>query len=194
MRSGLDVPRRGLLLAAGGTLAAAPLARKACAAGALGQLRDSGPVPLPDFAFTDADGAEHRIAEFAGRGVLLNLWATWCAPCVAEMPALDRAQAALAAEGITILALSSDRGGRGQVEPFYRDKGIRSLGLWLDPKGGAGRAFGVRGLPTTVVIDRQGRERARLEGGAEWDTPAMLAAVRRLVGPPPRPAEDQAKT
>ena len=160
----------------------------------MGRLQESEPRPPPEFSFTDAEGTEHRIGEFAGRGVLINLWATWCAPCVAEMPALDRAQVALAAEGISILALSSDRGGRGQVEPFYRDKGIRSLGLWLDPRGAAGRAFGVRGLPTTIVIDRLGRERARLEGAAEWDTPAMLAAVRRLVGPPARPAEDQTRT
>jgi hypothetical protein len=97
------------------------------------------------------------------------------------MPALDRAQAALAAEGITVLALSSDRGGRAQVEPFYRERGIRQLGLWLDPRGAAGRALGVRGLPTTIIVDRQGRERARLEGAAEWDQPAMLAAIRRLV-------------
>jgi thiol-disulfide isomerase/thioredoxin len=194
--SGLLVPRRGLLglaVAAGGTLAVASPWRKALAAGTAGRLQESGPKPLPDFTFTDAEGQERRVADFAGRGLLINLWATWCGPCVQEMPALDRAHAALAADGIVVLALSSDRGGRGQVEPFYRDKGIRQLGVWLDPRGAAGRAMGVRGLPTTVVVDRTGQERARLEGAAEWDMPAMLAAVRRLVGPPTA-AEDQART
>ena len=90
-----------------------------------------------------------------------------------------------AARGVRVLALSSDREGRAKVEPFYRDRGIRHLGLWLDPRGAAQRALGARGLPTTVIIDRQGRERARLEGAAEWDRPDLLAAIRRLVEPPP---------
>jgi thiol-disulfide isomerase/thioredoxin len=194
--SGLLVPRRAILtlaLAAGGTLAAAPPGRKARAAGSIGKLVEDEPKPLPDFTFTDAEGKAHSVADFAGKGLLINLWATWCAPCVQEMPALDRAQAALAGEEIVVLALSSDRGGKAQVEPFYRDRGIQRLGLWLDPRGAAGRAMGVRGLPTTIIVDRQGRERARLEGAAEWDEPEMLAAVRRLVGPA-APAEEQAKT
>jgi thiol-disulfide isomerase/thioredoxin len=178
--SSLRAPRRVVALAAFGTVAAALVGRKAQANG-LGKLTETPPRPLPEFSFTDAEGKAHGIGDFAGRGVVINLWATWCPPCVAEMPALDRAQAALAAEGIAVLALSSDRGGRAQVEPFYRDRGIRQLGLWLDPRGAAGRALGVRGLPTTIIIDRQGRERARLEGAAEWDQPAVLAAIRRLV-------------
>jgi len=178
--SSLRAPRRAVALAAVGTVAAALAGRKAWANG-LGKLAETPPRPLPEFSFTDAEGKPHGLADFAGRGLLINLWATWCPPCVAEMPALDRAQAALAAEGIAVLALSSDRGGRAQVELFYRDRGIRQLGLWLDPRGAAGRALGVRGLPTTLIIDRQGRERARLEGAAEWDQPAMLAAIRRLV-------------
>jgi thiol-disulfide isomerase/thioredoxin len=151
---------------------------------------------LPEFGFTDAEGKPHGIADFPGRGLLINLWATWCPPCVAEMPALDRTQAALAAEGITVLALSSDRGGRAQVEAFYRDRGIRQLGVWLDPRGAASRALGARGLPTTLVIDRQGQERARVEGDLAWDAPDILAQIRRLIGPPagPRPGSDQEKT
>jgi thiol-disulfide isomerase/thioredoxin len=183
--SSLRAPRRAVALAAAGTVAAALVGRKGpvskARANGLGKLAESPPRPLPEFSFTDAEGKLHGLADFAGRGLLINLWATWCPPCVAEMPALDRAQAALAAEGIAVLALSSDRGGRAQVEPFYRERGIRQLGLWLDPRGAAGRALGVRGLPTTIIVDRQGRERARLEGAAEWDQPAMLAAIRRLV-------------
>ncbi|MBL6081429.1 TlpA family protein disulfide reductase [Belnapia sp. T18] len=187
--SGLRATRRTIALAAAGTLAGAALGRKALAA----KLTESAPKPLPEFSFTDAEGKPHTVADFAGKGLLINLWATWCPPCVAEMPALDRAQAALAAESIVILALSSDRGGRAMVEPFYRDKGIRQLGLWLDPRGAASRALGARGLPTTLVIDREGRERARAEGDQPWDSPEMLAAIRRLVGPP-RSAPDQERT
>ena len=179
--------RRALLGAAGaGTLLAAlPLRQGRAGAGspALGRLVETGPKPLPEFSFTDAEGRPHAVADFAGKGLVINLWATWCPPCVAEMPALDRAQAALEKEGVVVLALSSDRGGRAQVEPFYQRLGIRALGIWLDPRGAAQRALGSRGLPTTVIVDRAGQERARLEGAAEWDSPAMLAAVRRLVAP-----------
>jgi thiol-disulfide isomerase/thioredoxin len=182
--SGMRASRRGLVLAAAGTLAAPVLGRKARAA-AVRPLAPSGPKPLPDFTFTDAEGKPHGVADFAGRGLLINLWATWCPPCVAEMPALDRAQAALADEDILVLALSSDRGGKAQVEAFYQARDIRRLGLWLDPRGAASRALGARGLPTSVIVDRQGREMARLEGDAAWDAPAMLADIRRLVGPKP---------
>lgn len=184
----LHASRRGpigrrLVLAAGGTLLAGLSARQAVGAGgATGKLVEGEPRPAPEFSFTDAEGKPHTAADFAGKGLVVNLWATWCPPCVAEMPALDRAQAALAEEGVVVLALSSDRGGRAQVEPFYRERGIRHLGIWLDPRGAAARALGARGLPTTVVLDRQGRERARLEGAAEWDRPEMLTAIRRLVG------------
>ncbi len=188
--SGLRATRRAMALAAAGTLAGAAFGRKALAA----RLAESGPKPLPEFSFTDADGKPHTVADFAGKGLLINLWATWCPPCVAEMPALDRAQAALAAERVVILPLSSDRGGRALVEPFYREKGIRQLGLWLDPRGAASRALGARGLPTTVLVDREGRERARVEGDQPWDSPGMLDEIRRLVGPPPAAQSDQEKT
>ncbi|SDB38300.1 TlpA family protein disulfide reductase [Belnapia rosea] len=191
--SGLRATRRVMARAAAGTLAGAALGRKALGAGA-GRLVEAPPKPLPEFSFTDAEGKPHTVTDFAGKGLLINLWATWCPPCVAEMPALDRAQAALAGEGVVILALSSDRGGKAMVEPFYRDKAIRQLGLWLDPRGAASRALGVRGLPTTLVVDRQGRERARVEGDQPWDSPTMLAEIRRLVGPPAASPSDQEKT
>lgn len=173
--------RRAMLAAGGGTVLAA-LAPGQGRAATLGALDEFAPRPLPAHGFLDAEGAAKTLGDFAGQGLVVNFWATWCPPCVAEMPALSRAQAALAAEGIRVLPLSSDRGGKPVVEKFYAEKTIQGLGVWLDPRGAAGRAFGVRGLPTTLLVNRAGQEVARLEGAAEWDSPAMLAALRRLLG------------
>jgi hypothetical protein len=87
----------------------------------------------------------------------------------------------MAREGVVVLPLSSDRGGAAVVQPFYERTQLRTLRIWLDPRGAAGRALGARGLPTTILVDRGGRERARLEGDAAWDAPEFMAAIRRLT-------------
>ncbi|HEY0419607.1 MAG TPA: TlpA disulfide reductase family protein [Acetobacteraceae bacterium] len=191
--------RRHALLAgaaavAGGTLAAAALRRKPPEVLVLGEPAAPRPQPLgsiveqdppripAEASFTDEAGAPATLASFAGKGLVVNLWATWCAPCVAEMPALQALARIVAAEGILVLPVSSDRGGAEVVRQFYAAHDITALPVWLDPKGEAGRAWGARGLPTTLLIDRQGRERARLEGAADWASPDTVAAVRRLTG------------
>ena len=140
------------------------------------------PAPPEPAQFTDADGKSFSIADFAGQGLILNLWATWCIPCVAEMPQLEAAAQALAPDRIAVLPLASDRGGAPVVRKFYAAHDIRGLDVWLDPKGDAARAWHARGLPTTLVIDRKGREVARLEGAYEWAKPDALAELRRLIG------------
>jgi thiol-disulfide isomerase/thioredoxin len=140
------------------------------------------PRPLPDLQFLDAAGASHSLAEFAGNGVVLNLWATWCVPCVAELPALAALAARGQKSGIAVVPLSSDRGGAPVVQRFLASHDLANLPVWLDPKGEIGHALGARGIPTTLVIDRQGRERARLEGAADWASEATLARLRELVG------------
>lgn len=142
--------------------------------------------PAPAVSFTDAEGRPHSFTDFAGQGLVVNFWATWCPPCVAEMPALDRLAGILAEERVTVLALSSDRGGREVVQAFYQRLGLARLAIWLDPRGVAGRGAGVRGLPTTLIIDRDGMERARLAGEAVWDAPPLIEAVRRLTAPAAR--------
>jgi thiol-disulfide isomerase/thioredoxin len=112
---------------------------------------------------------------------VINLWATWCVPCVAEMPSLAALSATLAPDDIAVLPLSSDRGGADAVRAFYREHEISGLPILLDPKGTAARLWQVRGIPTSLIIDTKGLERARLEGSADWSTPAAAAVVRRLV-------------
>jgi len=136
------------------------------------------PVPAPLEVFEDLAGSRVRLADFAGQIVLLNFWATWCAPCVREMPSLDRLQAKLGADGLAIVAVSLDRGGVGVVEPFAEQLGLKDLGLYLDPKSILAKALGITGLPTTYVIDRDSRIVGALQGSAEWDSPEALALVR----------------
>ena len=182
-----DTTRR-MLLAAAGTLAVGAALRKPGARAAedllgMGALRPTDPPkPLPEVGWTSAEGAARHLADHVGQGVVLNFWATWCAPCVAEMPSLDRLARALEAEKIAVLPLSSDRGGAAVVERFYASHGITSLPVLLDARGAAARALGARGLPTTLVLDRAGREVARLEGGADWGSQAAVERIRALVG------------
>ncbi len=136
------------------------------------------PVPAPLEVFQDLDGAPVRLADFKGDVVLLNFWATWCAPCVREMPALDRLQSILGREGLRVVAVSIDRGGKQVVARFAKRIGLQNLALYLDPKSALARAFGVSGLPATFLIDAEGRvARARL-GAAEWDSHAAVSLIR----------------
>ena len=177
--------KRRILLAAGATLPAVLLRRKLSAAprGTVPSM-DELPTtasPVPEFQFTTAEGEVRTLKDFAGKGVVLNFWATWCIPCVAEMPALAKLASLVDPAHVAILPLSSDRAGAAAVQKFYDEKGIKGLPILLDPRGDAARAFGSRGIPTTILIDARGRERARLEGAADWADPAAVAAVKELA-------------
>lgn len=140
------------------------------------------PRPLPELRFVQGDGLEMSMNDLRGRAIVLNIWATWCVPCRVEMPALDRLQAALGSDGFEVVALSIDRGGPPTVEAFYKDIGLRSLNIYVDPTGAASRALGAVGIPTTLLIDREGREVARKLGPAEWDSPEIVHAIRLRLG------------
>jgi thiol-disulfide isomerase/thioredoxin len=185
-RSIMALITRRAALAAGATLAAAtwprkPRARDLQDLSAALQPSDP-PVAAPDIVFVDAGGGQHHLSEFRGHGMVINLWATWCGPCVEEMPSLAALSKTLAPADIAVLPLSSDRGGADAVQVFYRKHAIAGLPVLLDPQGAAARGFGVEGIPTSLVIDKAGRVRARLEGSADWSTPDAAAAVRKLVG------------
>jgi thiol-disulfide isomerase/thioredoxin len=136
------------------------------------------PRPLPPLHFEDGVGTAMTLADFRGRVVLLNLWATWCAPCRTEMPALDRLQAKMAGPDFTVVPLSIDHRGRDAVERFYRDLGLASLGIYVDRSGEAAYALEVSGMPTTLLLDREGRELGRVIGAAPWDDAEMVARIK----------------
>ena len=184
--------------AAGGTLLAVPLARKLRLGGAAAQsdpmhppvqglqvVRPHPPSPLPVLSFVDADGQATTLdrirAAQGGGAVVLNLWATWCVPCVAEMPALDQLARALKPDGVAVLTVSLDHGGAEQVRAFYAAHAIRSLPVLLDPHSLSMAALGLDGIPTTLLIDRAGREVARVAGSVDWADPGAAALVNRLV-------------
>jgi thiol-disulfide isomerase/thioredoxin len=176
---------RRMALAASGTAAAASLPRS----GRARELPDLAEVlkPVdpprnpPNGVFVDAQGNEHTIASFKGRGMVINFWATWCQPCIEEIPSLAALSRALAPHDIAVLPLSSDRGGAKAVEAWFEEHNVSGLPILLDPRGALGSAWGGQGIPTTHVIAKDGEERGRLEGAADWSTPGAIALIRRLV-------------
>ena len=136
------------------------------------------PSPAPEISFSDLSGNTLGLEDFRGQVVLVNFWATWCAPCLRELPSLERLQAALSEDDFGLLAISIDREGGEKVSPFLEENGFDALPTYLDPTGGTATAFGVFGMPTTLLIDRQGRELGRYTGPAEWDEPEAVALIR----------------
>ena len=141
-------------------------------------------VPAPAVPFGDGNGGDLTLADWRGRVVLLNFWATWCGPCVREMPALDRLEAALGGPGFLVAAVSVDRQGAAVVLPWLERRGIDNLRPFLDSRSTLMGAMAVRGLPTTWIIDRSGRIAAMLEGAAEWDGPPARALIDFYLAEP----------
>lgn len=139
------------------------------------------PRSIPEIPFEKDDGEAMTLADFRGKVVVLNLWATWCPPCRREMPTLDALQAKLGSQRFEVVALSVDRAGPSIVREFFADEGVEHLALYIDTSARALSRLGVPGIPTTLVLDTEGREIARLTGEADWATPEMLDYFRDLI-------------
>lgn len=139
------------------------------------------PKALAPFVFTDGDGRERSLSEWRGKVVLVNLWATWCAPCKVEMPSLDRLQAKLGGDTFAILPISLDWSGPEKPRKFLEGEKLANLPLFLDSSKTAMKTFNAPGLPLSVLIDREGREIARLAGAAEWDSSDAEAVITKAI-------------
>ncbi|HEX3809070.1 MAG TPA: TlpA disulfide reductase family protein [Rhizomicrobium sp.] len=142
---------------------------------------EAAPKNVPVVAFTDAKGQRHTLAEFKGRYVLLNLWATWCAPCVRELPALAQLQAAIPKDKFTIVAVDVGRNTPADAAAFLKSHHAAVLDVYQDSDIALIRVFGAFGLPMSVLIDPQGREVARAMGPGEWDAPDAVAYFRAVA-------------
>jgi thiol-disulfide isomerase/thioredoxin len=139
------------------------------------------PTPLPEIKFQDGEGKERTLADWKGKVVLLNLWATWCLPCRKEMPALDRLQKELGSDKFEVVALSVDRKGLEASRKFLDETKVEKLGLYVDPTSRASSELRAVGLPATLLIDAQGREVGRLLGPAEWDGEDAMHLIRAVL-------------
>ena len=141
------------------------------------------PRVIANLEFVDRKGKPIVLSDFSGQHVLLNVWATWCPPCRKEMPALDRAKSILERDPhITVAALSVDVAGFEQLQAFYDTYGLKNLALYRGDEQAVMGALAISGLPTTLLLDHEGQEVARLIGPTEWDAPNVIANLKAIHG------------
>ncbi len=160
--------------------------------GALEALRDGSmkkliihsepkPVEVVEFQLEDDKGTG-SLADYRGKHVLLNFWATWCAPCRKEMPQIAELQEEFGGDKFEVLTLATGRNSPAGIRKFFKNHGISNLPRHQDPKQAVAREMGIVGLPITVIIDPEGQEIARLIGDAEWNSDSAKAIISTLIG------------
>lgn len=186
-------PSDGNPLAAGAGECSAASKRRSQQAGAAAKgqvaamLATEPPRPMGSLSFADPDGKLVTLAQFSGKTVLANLWATWCAPCRAEMPALDALNAELGGDGFEVVAINLDTGGDEKPKKFLEEIGVKSLKYYRDSTLGVFEALKeqglVTGLPATLLIDAEGCMIAHMNGPAEWNGTDAKALIRAVTEP-----------
>lgn len=141
----------------------------------------SSPERVADTPFMHEDGSEMTLADLKGQITVLNFWATWCAPCRAEMPGLSELQADLGSDGIQVITVATGRNTKSAMQRFFDEINVDNLPLHTDAQQSLARAMGVFGLPVTVIMDRDGNEIGRLQGDAEWNSDNAKAILTALA-------------
>lgn len=138
------------------------------------------PPAQPSMTFKNLDGAEMKLSDYKGKTILVNIWATWCAPCIAEMPMLDALQAKKGGDTFEVVTISLDRTAQ-EAEAWFQKNNITNLPLWHDSSYGVSGKLDLPGLPTSIFYNAQGREIARIPGEVDWTSPEALALVDYLT-------------
>jgi thiol-disulfide isomerase/thioredoxin len=152
--------------------------------GTMQKLMFTEPVVVPDVAVTDLSGVAHHLSDYKGKVVVVNFWATWCAPCRAEMPSLDALNKELGGEDFIVVPVATGRNEPAGITRFFAETGVESLEVLLDPKMELAHQMGVMGLPVTVILNREGEEIARLIGDADWASESALSIIKALIAAP----------
>jgi thiol-disulfide isomerase/thioredoxin len=141
------------------------------------------PRRLADFAFSDGSARSFTLDRFRGHFILVNVWATWCPPCKEEMASLNHLALLFAGTDLEIIPISIDVSGAPEVRSFYERLGLNKLPIYVDPSKKVMDALAITGIPTTLLIDRDGREIGRMVGPAQWDAPESVKRISEIVGP-----------
>ena len=141
--------------------------------------------PAPDTVFLHADGSELRLSDYRGKVVVLNFWATWCAPCRKEMPKLSALQKTLGSGDLTVLTVATGPNSPAKITEFFDQIGVSNLPAHRDPRQSLARAMNVLGLPVTAILNRDGAEIARLLGDANWHSDSALAILEAVIAQEP---------
>jgi peroxiredoxin len=140
-------------------------------------------IPAPDFTFPDLNGRNISLSDYKGKVVLINIWATWCPPCVYEMPSMEKLYKEFKGENFEILAVSIDTGGKDIVAPFIKKYKLTFPAL-IDPKGTIKTLYGVTGVPESYIIDKQGIIIEKIIGGRDWAAPEIFRFFNSLIQKP----------
>jgi len=141
----------------------------------------SEPVAASDVGFASEDGTEITLADYNGKVVVLNMWATWCAPCRKEMPHLSDLQETMGGDAFEVVTIATGRNPRPSMEAFFEEIGVDNLPLHTDLRQELARSLGVLGLPVTLILDREGQEIARLQGDADWSSDSAVAIINSVI-------------
>jgi len=141
----------------------------------------SEPQPVSQIPFTRQDGTTGTLADYQGKHIVLNFWATWCAPCRKEMPMLSELQTELGGDAFEVVTLATGRNAPPAMKKFFDEIGVDNLPLHRDPQSAIAREMGVFGLPITVILTPEGQEIARLQGDAHWNSDSAKAILRALI-------------